>query len=334
MLEQYYTEKRIFDDLPSLGGRILSQNENCAVCQIENDTGNGVITIYHVFPGVKLLFSDMQMSEFKGHSTTPFQDGENVMEISYCREGRFEVELTNGEYAYIGGGDVAVNLMSGTLISSFFPLAHFHGISIFVDITLASKTIEKVSAVLGTMRIDIMAIKEKLCPPRPYFVMRSPDSIKHIFSELYEAPGELKESHIKLKVMELLLRLNAMKADMNPKRALYISKTHIDKVKAMRNHMVAHLEKRFTLEDMATLFDIPLTSMKNCFKSIFGTPIHSYMREYRLQAAAAMLRETDAPVADISMKVGYETHSKFSAVFKSFIGVAPSEYRKIPVRKE
>jgi AraC-like DNA-binding protein len=74
--------------------------------------------------------------------------------------------------------------------------------------------------------------------------------------------------------------------------------------------------------------------MKTCFKSVFGAPIHGYMREYLLQAAAAMLRSTDNSVADISERVGYETHAKFSAAFKSFMCLALSEYRKVFVRKE
>ena len=34
----YYTEKRIYYDISDLGAKTLSRNENCMVCQIENDT--------------------------------------------------------------------------------------------------------------------------------------------------------------------------------------------------------------------------------------------------------------------------------------------------------
>jgi AraC-like DNA-binding protein len=68
--------------------------------------------------------------------------------------------------------------------------------------------------------------------------------------------------------------------------------------------------------------------MKSCFKSEFGAPIHAYMREYRVQAASALLRETDEPVAEIAAKVGYDSHAQFSSVFKSVTGASPSEYRK------
>jgi AraC-like DNA-binding protein len=330
----YYTEKRIYTDLSELGAKILSQNESCMVCQIENESGNGIVTMYHVCPGIKLLYNDMHMSEFKGHSIKSFAGAENVMEISYCFEGRFEVELQNGEYTYISEGDLGVNVMSCTLRSSFFPLAHYHGIAIFVDIPLASRTIERVSTVLGEVKIDLAAVKKKFCAPRPFFIMRGTDSIQRLFSELYEAPDMMKESYIRLKVMELMLYLGTVRVNMPGEQRQYFYRTQIDKVKAIRNHIITHMEKQFTLEELSALFDIPLTSMKTCFKSVFGAPIHAYMREYRLQAAAAMLRSTDNPVADISEIVGYETHAKFSAAFKSLMGLAPSEYRKVSVRKE
>ncbi|MDR1377819.1 MAG: helix-turn-helix domain-containing protein [Synergistaceae bacterium] len=330
----YYTEKRIYTDLLELGAKTLSRNESCMLCQIENDTGNGVLTMYHISPGIKLLYSDMHMSEFKGHAIRSFAGAENVMEISYCLEGRFEVELQDGEHTYISEGDMMVALMSCVLRSSFFPLSRYHGISIFVDIPLASKIIEKISDTLGELKIDLAAVKKKFCKARPFFITQCVDSLKRLFSDLYEARDIVKESYIKLKVMELMLYLDTMEVSVTEEHRRYFYRTQIDKVKGIRNHIIAHMEEQFTQDELSRQFDIPLTSMKSCFKSIFGASIHNYIREYRLQAAAAMLRETDSSVADISARVGYETHAKFSAAFKSRMGLVPSEYRKVSVQKE
>jgi AraC-like DNA-binding protein len=53
-----------------------------------------------------------------------------------------------------------------------------------------------------------------------------------------------------------------------------------------------------------------------------------------MQTASALLRETDAPIAEISAKVGYDSHAQFSAAFKSAMGMAPSDYRKVSVQKQ
>ena len=55
---------------------------------------------------------------------------------------------------------------------------------------------------------------------------------------------------------------------------------------------------------MAIQRNITLTTMKKCFKEVYGTPIHSYVRDYRIHAAADLLRQTGLSIAEISEKVG------------------------------
>jgi AraC-like DNA-binding protein len=134
-------------------------------------------------------------------------------------------------------------------------------------------------------------------------------------------------------LIELLLFLSVIEPeDENGRKYFY--KTRIKTVKAMRNYMTARLDKQFTLEELSDRFHIPLTAMKSCFKSVFGSPIHAYMREYRMQTAAVLLRETDEPIAEIAAKVGYDSHAQFSSAFKTVIGLTPSDYRKVSVQKQ
>ena len=47
-----------------------------------------------------------------------------------------------------------------------------------------------------------------------------------------------------------------------------------------------------------------------------------------MQQAMKLLRETDASIADVVNRVGYETQGKFSKAFKDVVQVLPTEYRK------
>ena len=49
--------------------------------------------------------------------------------------------------------------------------------------------------------------------------------------------------------------------------------------------------------------------------------------EIRFEAAARLLRETDATALEIALEVGYEDPSHFSRAFKRIAGVSPREYR-------
>jgi AraC-like DNA-binding protein len=97
--------------------------------------------------------------------------------------------------------------------------------------------------------------------------------------------------------------------------------------------MVDNIDRRFTLEELSDMFGMPLTSLKSCFKHVFGKPIGLYMRQRRISEASEMLAKTIDPVAEISERVGYESHAKFSSAFKASMGCTPSEYRKSVARK-
>ena len=64
-----------------------------------------------------------------------------------------------------------------------------------------------------------------------------------------------------------------------------------------------------------------------------GADIATYMKEYRVHRAMKLLRETDATIADIAARVGYETQGKFSKAFKDVVQVLPTEYRKMQYQK-
>jgi AraC-like DNA-binding protein len=280
-----------------------------------------------VFPGVRLTYNDLHLSQITGHDDMTTASGVEVLVINHCREGRFECEFAWGECGYLGNGDMSVSTMPPPMKNSCFPLAHYHGVSILFDIAHFTEHLGRALDALEIPHIDISGIKTKLLQSSPFFVMRGSEALSHIFSELYNAPDNLKESYIRLKLIELLLLLSIIEPKDTDTRK-YFYKTRVEAVKAMREHMTSHLEQQFTLEDLSNRWNIPLTSMKSCFKSVFGAPIHIYMRNYRMQAASELLRSTDESVATIAEKVGYDSHAQFSAAFKTVLGSTPSDYRK------
>ena len=52
----------------------IIQGENCSVYKMENETGEGVITRYPVFPGIELLYDDIHMSCGVAHREDPRAD--------------------------------------------------------------------------------------------------------------------------------------------------------------------------------------------------------------------------------------------------------------------
>ena len=108
-----------------------------------------------------------------------------------------------------------------------------------------------------------------------------------------------------------------------------IEKINIEK--AIKNFITTAPEHHYTIEELARQFDISESSLKECFKGIYGSAIYAYMKKYRINMAATLLTETDKTVSTIAGEVGYSNSSKFAEAFKSIKGVAPLEYRKIKI---
>ncbi len=81
-------------------------------------------------------------------------------------------------------------------------------------------------------------------------------------------------------------------------------------------------------EELARRFDISTGALKSGFKSVYGSPIHTYTRAYRMNSAAELLTtHRKRRIIDIASSVEYDNPSKFTAAFKAQFGMTPVEYR-------
>lgn len=149
-----------------------------------------------------------------------------------------------------------------------------------------------------------------------------------MFSELYDIPGHVRLAYFKIKELELLLFLETLEAPADSGERPYFYKTQVDKIKDIVALQTQDLERWYTIEELSQKFDFPITSMKQCFKGIYGVSMYAYMKEYRMNTAALLLKNTEEPVIAVAGKVGYTNPGKFSAAFRSVLGVTPTEYRK------
>lgn len=64
-------------------------------------------------------------------------------------------------------------------------------------------------------------------------------------------------------------------------------------------------------------------------KSITDLSPNEYIRNFRLNMGAKMLRETQLSVSDIYIAVGFNSHGYFSNCFKAHFGMSPTEYANL-----
>jgi len=64
------------------------------------------------------------------------------------------------------------------------------------------------------------------------------------------------------------------------------------------------------------------------FAELIGEPPMQYLANWRIQAGAALLRDTTAPVAWVAQEVGYDSGAAFARAFRRRVGKSPSAWRR------
>ncbi len=76
------------------------------------------------------------------------------------------------------------------------------------------------------------------------------------------------------------------------------------------------------------------TSLKTCFKKIFGQTVFGYLVDYRLNKAVQLLKNRpELNISEIAFLTGYEHAPHFCTAFKRKFGYPPKTYRNIASRQ-
>lgn len=286
---------------------------DCPNCQSD-------IKVYKISHGIHLIFFDYECTTYE-FKHAPY---DNILQINYCLKGRIGWKLKNGEYMYLGEGDLSLHMMDNCSSSTLkFPLKYSHNIAIMVNL---DEVAAKPPEIILDASINISDYKRKFFKNDSFLVMPGREEFEHIFSEICSLPRIIKVPCLKLKIQELLLFLNTIDINTEKQREKYLS-PQVEIIKKIHKHLISNLQQRETIEELSKKYLINTSTLKSIFKGVYGKPIATYMKEYRIHKAAILLRQNNSTVADIAKQVGYENASKFSTAFKKIMNLSPNEYR-------
>jgi len=83
----------------------------------------------------------------------------------------------------------------------------------------------------------------------------------------------------------------------------------------------------WTIESLAKQAGLSRSVLAERFAEVVGIPPMHYLAKWRMQIAAELLSGSNANVASIAVRVGYDSEAAFSRAFKKMIGVPPSAWR-------
>jgi len=113
----------------------------------------------------------------------------------------------------------------------------------------------------------------------------------------------------------------------------YISNQKLERIQAMQrvnnalDYVHANYQKKITVEKAAQLAGYGKNNFFKQFKKATQMTFHQYLNMFRVNIACVMLKG-DEPIAAIAEEVGFPETKTFCRVFRSFMNMTPTEYRK------
>ena len=281
--------------------------------------GKGKIEAYHVFPGVDASYNLLSAAEITVHHAA----SSSVLELFYCRNGRVGWNMRGGTAVYLGAGDLTAHSSACCADSAMmFPLGYAEGISLSIDLPVLDANCPEILKESG---LDLPTIQSTFCGEKPVAIPACPE-LEGIFAPLYSAPSFRRRAYLQLKIQELLLYLSDVQPEKHALTQYGSQQTEL--IKEIHRQLTEHLDQRFTIEALSKQYLINTSTLKEVFKTVYGLPIATYMKEYRMAQAMKLLRETRIPISEIADRVGYETQGKFSKAFKDVTHMLPTDYRR------
>jgi AraC-like DNA-binding protein len=91
--------------------------------------------------------------------------------------------------------------------------------------------------------------------------------------------------------------------------------------------------RAWTVDALADEIALSRSAFYERFVRLIGQPPMQYLTQWRMQAAANLLRQSGAPIASIALDVGYESEAAFARAFKRLVGAPPAAWRRIQNRR-
>jgi len=89
----------------------------------------------------------------------------------------------------------------------------------------------------------------------------------------------------------------------------------------------------WTVDELGRRVGLSRSALHERFAEMIGQPPMQYLINWRMQVAAAHLRNTNATVASVAQEVGYDSEAAFARAFKRLVGKPPAAWRRLAARR-
>lgn len=253
------------------------------------------------------------------------------LEVVFCCKGTLLLEWSDHR-------QVCLHAQEILLLSTQNPPCHIQstlpleGIMLCVDTAQLQQSLQAVFSHIENKSLHMQQIQEYMQKQNGCTIIRHTAWSNAVFSTLYELPQTEWAHYCIWKVIELLYLLCTNHKLFTQKTNKTMSNSRFaPTISAIYAYMETHMDEKLTIASLSHQFCLSPTTLKNCFRHMYGRSVHNCLQHMRIAKAAKLLSSSTMTVLQIAQSVGYEGVSQFNAVFKKTYGLTPTQYRKMSI---
>ncbi len=112
------------------------------------------------------------------------------------------------------------------------------------------------------------------------------------------------------------------------KRKSVPNKNDIERIEILREQIQRKPAENYDAESVAENLGMSISKLNRNFRTLYGTSLHAYVQEKRLEYSAHLIREHNFSVSEAAQKSGYNNMSHFSVAFAKKFGILPKDFSK------
>lgn len=256
-------------------------------------------------------------------STLPCIENIKDGEIEIRFFGQFNTEIHFHEKAQLVSPEMGTVYLYSQKGSFCIPSGHYAYISSCIEHKLVSRSH---NLRLKTIFLDLEQ-NESFTSDWGAVAIFSPSSLLDnllIFGQQYWSDGKnygLKDSGLlSLKKMLPYIFKTPLK--------LYTQPPQSEALLRVAEYINSSLSENLTISSLSNFSQIPERTLSRLFKKETGMTIFQFIKLRRIQMALELMEDNALNINEIVYRVGYESASTFSNLFKELIGTSPQKYRQ------
>ena len=246
-------------------------------------------------------------------------------EVLFCLAGMLTLTRRDGSALRLGTRQVLLLTDISDLTDARVETG-LKGVLVAVDARGARESLKAICDLLGGLTLNTDQVRRWMVSRGGCAVEGPSHWSQAAFANLDRLPQSERARWCVWKSVELLYLL------CNPKgqeaAAPALERETAQRLSEIRRYMEEHLDEPLTIPVLSRRACLSATAFKEGFRQLYGLPVHTWLRQRRMERAAELLRGSALSVLGVAQSVGYGSASQFSAAFRRQYGVPPAQYRK------